>query len=91
MTKISVTVDEQIGFVRQWLTTKEKFAFTDMLETIEEKIVVVVTFLAILELTKLQVITLLVNDDLSNFYVIKREDQEIEEENIPTEEHGLNE
>lgn len=91
VTKISVTIDEQIGFVRQWLITKEKFAFTDMLETIEEKIVVVVTFLAILELTKLQVITLLVNDDLSNFYVIKREDQEIEEENIPTEEHGLNE
>lgn len=92
VTKISVSIDDQIDFVRNWVETKQRFAFTEMLQTIQEKIVIVVTFLAILELTKLQRITLLVNEDLSDFYVIRRDITEVDEdENTQSEEITVNE
>lgn len=89
--KISVTIDDQIQLVQQWVETKERFAFTDLLQTImHEKIVVVVTFLAILEMTKHGKISLLINEDLSDFYVLKR-DAPIEDDQVLEEENPINE
>jgi len=74
--KISVTIEDQISVVQDWLTRKDRFSFSDLITEIQEKIVVIITFLAILELTKLQKITLYIPDSLSDFYVVKRTESE---------------
>ena len=91
ITKISTTIEDQILLITEWVETKQRFAFTDLVLTImHEKIVVVVTFLAILEMTKLGKISLLINEDLSDFYVIKRE-APLEEDDVIEEEKPVNE
>lgn len=71
--KINVTIEDQVSFVKEWLATKERFAFTEILKSIPEKIVVVITFLAILEMTKLQQISLYITETLTDFYIVRKE------------------
>ncbi|MBN8704976.1 MAG: segregation/condensation protein A [Bacteroidetes bacterium] len=70
--KISVTIEDQIKVVGEWLDRKERFAFSELFKEIQEKIVLIITFLAILEMTKLQKITLFISENLTDFYVVRR-------------------
>lgn len=74
--KISVTVEDQIKVVSEWLDRKERFAFSELFVEIQEKIVLIITFLAILEMTKLQKITLFISENLTDFYVVRKTDSD---------------
>ena len=47
-----VTIEEQIYFVLGRLEEKERFAFTDLMREMKERLVVIMTFLALLELIR---------------------------------------
>lgn len=49
---VAITVEEQIHFILNFLDQKEKFSFFDLISHVESKIVLVVTFFAILELIR---------------------------------------
>ncbi len=49
---VGVTIEEQIDFVIQKLTEKERFSFHDLFVQLKERILIVVTFMAILELIR---------------------------------------
>jgi len=51
--KISVSIDEQITFILSLLSESKEISFFKMIEGINEKIRIVVTFVALLELTKM--------------------------------------
>lgn len=54
---IKVTVDEQIIFLKKQLEENERITFSDLMNRIKERIVIIVTFIAILELIKTRQIT----------------------------------
>jgi len=49
---VSVTVEEQIDFVLSFLATREKVSFFELVSRIEKRVVMIVTFVAILELIR---------------------------------------
>ena len=50
--KYEITIEEQRRFIFSKLKKNKKLSFTELLKEVKEKIVAVVTFLAILEMTK---------------------------------------
>ena len=52
--KIEVTVEEQIGYILTTLTAQGNILFSELIEKFKDRIVVIVTFLALLELIKLR-------------------------------------
>lgn len=48
----SITVEEQIDFVLSFLATREKVSFFELVSRIEKRVVMIVTFVAILELIR---------------------------------------
>jgi len=75
--KLSHTVEEQAEFVMRTLQQFGKRSFLQLCENMTNKIAVVVTFLAILEMLKEQQINLLIDDDPTVFYVELRPVDEI--------------
>ena len=63
------TISEQKSFVRNFISSKEKISFTDLLFTCENKIHVIFTFLAILELLQEQIISATVGIGFNNFWL----------------------
>jgi len=51
--KISVSIDEQIAFILSMLSEAQEISFLDIVKDMHERIRIVVTFIAILELTKM--------------------------------------
>jgi segregation and condensation protein A len=49
---IGVTIDEQIEFMLELISRKERIAFTEIMGQLRERVVVIVTFMAILELIR---------------------------------------
>lgn len=49
---VGVTIEEQIEFVTQKLTENDRFSFQDLFIQLKERIVIIVTFMAILELIR---------------------------------------
>jgi segregation and condensation protein A len=52
--KIEVTVEEQTDFILNTLAQQSTILFSELIEKIKDKIVIIVTFLAILELIKIR-------------------------------------
>lgn len=67
--KVSTTVEEQAEFVLNRLQEKGRQSFMEVCSTLRNKIYVVVTFLAVLEMIKEQQINLFLEDDPTKFYI----------------------
>lgn len=67
--KVDTTVEEQAEFVLNTLQSRGKQSFRDICTILKNRIYVVVTFLAVLEMIKEQQIDLYLNDDPSDFYL----------------------
>ena len=67
--KVSTTVEEQSEFVLNRLQAHGRQTFMEVCATLQNKIYVVVTFLAVLEMIKEQQINLFLEDDPTKFYI----------------------
>jgi segregation and condensation protein A len=63
------TISGQKSFVRNFIASKEKTSFTDLLFTCENKIHVIFTFLAILELLQEQILRATIGMGFNNFWL----------------------
>ncbi len=69
--KISVSISEQIDFIFKKLEDIHQIHFISLIEGIKQKIIVVVTFIAILELVKSKRIKIQSSDNYNDFLIIK--------------------
>ncbi len=69
---ISVTVDDQIDFLNKQLKGKKRLAFSDIIHRIKERLVIIVTFIAILELIKNRHIIVQQAESFGELWIIKR-------------------
>lgn len=69
--RIPVTIEEQAEKILARLETSLQLSFFEFVRDAEERIVVVVTFLAVLEMAKARLITILVREDHNDFWVSK--------------------
>lgn len=67
--KVSTTVEEQAEFVLNRLQENGRQTFMEVCSTLKNKIYVVVTFLAVLEMIKEQQINLFLADDPTEFHI----------------------
>ncbi|MCP9291177.1 segregation and condensation protein A [Gracilimonas sediminicola] len=67
--KVSTTVEEQAEFVLNRLQDHGRQTFMEVCSTLKNKIYVVVTFLAVLEMIKEQQINLFLEEDPTKFYI----------------------
>lgn len=67
--KVSTTVEEQAEFVLNRLQENGRQTFMEVCSTLKNKIYVVVTFLAVLEMIKEQQINLYLQDDPTSFFI----------------------
>lgn len=67
--KVSTTVEEQAEFVLNRLQESGRQTFMEVCATLKNKIYVVVTFLAVLEMIKEQQINLFIEEDPTKFYI----------------------
>ncbi|HKK24881.1 MAG TPA: segregation/condensation protein A [Gracilimonas sp.] len=67
--KVSTTVEEQAEFVLNRLQEHGKQSFMEVCSTLQNKIYVVVTFLAVLEMIKEQQINLFLEEDPTKFFI----------------------
>ena len=72
------TIEQQKDFVLEKITFKDKVSFTDLISYKPEKIFVIYTFLAILELLQLSMVTIVIGEGFNNFWVEKIETVPIE-------------
>lgn len=68
------TIEEQRNFVTSFITGKGRISFTDVLMTSKNKVEVIFTFLAILELLQEQVLKITVGDGFNNFWLALRQE-----------------
>ena len=69
--KINVSIDEQIEHILKLIGDKIEINFLDLVEGMKEKIRIVVTFIALLELTKMGKIGIKAAKDFNNFTLYK--------------------
>lgn len=67
--KVETTVEEQSEFVLRVLTKSGRQSFTSLCKELTNRVVIVVTFLAILEMIKEQQINLFIEEDPTDFYL----------------------
>jgi len=67
-----VTVEEQTLLILSKLQNRVQVSFVSVLDCVTERIILVVTFLAVLELCKNGKIVVLVKDDHDNFWIARR-------------------
>jgi segregation and condensation protein A len=72
------TIEQQKDFVMEKITFKDKVPFTDFISYKPDKIFVIYTFLAILELLQLSMVTIVIGEGFNNFWVEKKETVPIE-------------
>lgn len=77
----SFSVAQKIAFIREILLTEDRFRFCELFEEGATKNEIVTTFLAVLELLKLQIVTVEQAALFEDVYIIKRPDSD----NIQTE------
>ncbi len=69
--RFNVTLDEQIEYLSRVCDESEYISFLDLIKTMNEKLRVVVTFIAILELAKNGIIGIRINNNLTDFTIFK--------------------
>lgn len=87
--RLNVTLEEQIEFVMSSIEDKKKLNFLELAATIHERLRFIVTFIALLELIKRNVISVLTHGEFNDFIISKNELTEdsvnrIEENNVGT-------
>ncbi len=70
---IGVTIEEQIDYVFNCIGDKDHVLFRDLLTPITERIIMVVTFMAILELIKAKRISVRQSDVFGEIFIMRRE------------------
>jgi segregation and condensation protein A len=70
---IGVTIEEQIDYVLNGIGDKDHVLFRDLLMPITERIILVVTFMAILELIKAKRISVRQSDIFGEIFIMRRE------------------
>lgn len=73
MARESFSVPQKINFIREVLKTVNEFKFTELFEPVASRNEYVTTFIAVLELTKLQIITIRQSDIFEDIVIVKRE------------------
>lgn len=71
--KINISIDEQIQFILDRLSEKGEIHFLSLVHGMKEKIRVVLTFVALLELTKIEKIGIKESPDFNDFVIYSRE------------------
>jgi len=69
--KINVTIDEQIKYILEKVELAGKLHFLDLVIEMKEKIRIVVTFVALLELVKMGKIGITVSKNFNDFYLVR--------------------
>ncbi len=69
--KVNVTIDQQIQFILDKLNEFNELHFLSLVEGMQEKIRIVVTFIALLEMTKMGSIGIKESPDFNDFIIIK--------------------
>jgi segregation and condensation protein A len=67
------TIEQQKDFVMEKISFKDRVPFTDFITYKPDKIFVIYTFLAILELLQLSLVSITIGDGFNNFWVEKNE------------------
>lgn len=67
------TIEQQKDFILEKMSWKDRVAFTEFISYKPEKIFVIYTFLAILELLQLSMVTITIGEGFNNFWVEKQE------------------
>ena len=49
---IGVTIEDQITFILDWIKEKERIGFREIMDQMKERVIIIVTFMAILELIR---------------------------------------
>jgi segregation and condensation protein A len=65
------TISQQKDFVLEKISFKKQVPFTDFIQYKADKIFVIYTFLAILELLQLEMVTIVIGEGFNNFWVEK--------------------
>lgn len=73
MARESFSVPQKINFIREVLKTVNEFKFAELFEPDASRNEYVTTFIAVLELTKLQIITIRQSDIFEDIVIVKRE------------------
>lgn len=73
MARESFSVPQKINFIREVLKTVNEFRFAELFEPGASRNEYVTTFIAVLELTKLQIITIRQSDIFEDIVIVKRE------------------
>lgn len=73
MARESFSVPQKINFIREVLKTVNEFKFAELFEPGASRNEYVTTFIAVLELTKLQIITIRQGDIFEDIVIVKRE------------------
>jgi len=68
---LNITIDEQIEHILNLIEAKPELTFLDLVVGMKEKIRIVITFVALLELTKMGKIGIRVSKDYNNFTLYK--------------------
>jgi segregation and condensation protein A len=71
--RFNVSLDEQVEYITRVTNENEFVSFLDVIRTMHEKLRIVVTFIAILEMAKNGIIGLKINKDLTDFVIFRRE------------------
>lgn len=83
--KVEATIEEQSDFLRETLRQRGRLSFRELGKEIGRRIIIVVTFLAVLEMLKEQEINLFVEDeDPTDFYIDLKPVEEILGDNSTT-------
>ncbi len=69
--KINVSIDEQIEYITKLLNENKRLHFLTLVHSMQDKIKIIVTFIALLELAKMQIIAIEESDDFNDFVLIK--------------------
>ncbi len=72
--KFNVTIDEQIEFIMDFVEKSNYVHFLDLIREMNEKIRIVVTFIALLELVKMDKIGINTSEKLNDFVIYKLSD-----------------
>jgi len=70
--RLNVTVEEQIDFLNKKLQEKKRISFSDIMDNLKEKLVIIVTFIAILELIKNRHIIIQQAESFGELWISKR-------------------
>ncbi|MGA2669204.1 MAG: segregation/condensation protein A [Ignavibacteria bacterium] len=71
ITRFNVSLDEQVDFLNKICNAQEFISFLEIIKTMNEKLRIVVTFIAVLEMVKNGLLGIRINNELSDFIIFR--------------------